>query len=127
MIVAGIGCRPGVRADEIMACLRLAESQLGKAAELLAVPFFRAEEAAVSDVARQLALQLQIVDDPALSEMQSVCPTRSERALQSTGYASVAEGCALAAAGGTAALLCVPRQTLGNVTCALAIAEKGLS
>jgi len=71
MIVAGIGCRRGCPADDIVALVRLA-----------------------------LGIPLTFVAAPALAAVQPLCPTRSHAAARHTGAASVAEGSALAAHGG---------------------------
>jgi cobalt-precorrin 5A hydrolase len=50
------------------------------------------------------------------------CPTRSDKALETTGFSSVAEAAALAAAG-AGGILVLPRISSAKATCALA--ERG--
>ncbi|KXV78527.1 hypothetical protein AD954_02350 [Acetobacter cerevisiae] len=89
----------------------------------LAVPGFRHGEALPEEVASLLGVPLFWVSDDALRAVQNICPTVSERALQETGFASVAEGCALAAAG-PGAWLRVLRQAHAGITCAVAEGEE---
>ncbi len=117
MIVAGIGCRRHCPAEDIVALVRLAETRALCRVTALAAPAFKAEEPGLRDAARQLGLALLLVDAPALAAVQARCPTRSAAALRHTGAASVAEGAALAASGGT---LLLPRIAARRATCALA-------
>ncbi len=119
MIVAGIGLRPGCSGDELAALVARAAAAAGCRPELLAVPAFRRDAAGPPDAAARLSLPLRIVEAAALGAVQAACPTRSARALAETGHASVAEGCALAAAGPGAVLL-LPRIASPNATCAIA-------
>ncbi|KXV09003.1 hypothetical protein AD930_03300 [Acetobacter malorum] len=88
----------------------------------LAVPGFRHGDELPEKVASLLGVPLFWVSDNALRAVQNICPTVSERALQETGFASVAEGCALAGAG-RGAWLRVPRQVHAGITCAVAEGE----
>ncbi len=117
--MAGIGCRPGCCGDELAALVARAAAAAGCRLDLLAVPAFRHDAAGPAAAAIRLSLPLRIVDDAALDAAQPACPTRSARALAVTGHASVAEGCALAAAGPGAVLL-LPRIASANATCAIA-------
>ena len=121
MIVAGIGCRPGCGADEIVALVARAMAAAGRAGapDRLAVPSFRAAEPGVLGAARRLGRPLDRLDDTALRGVADRCPTRSARALAAVGHASVAEACALAAAGPGGRLL-LPRLAASAATCALA-------
>ena len=66
-----------------------------------------------------LSVALQVVFPDALDAAQPRCRTRSARAQAHVGVASVAEGCALAAAGPEGRLV-LARIASGGVTCALA-------
>jgi len=90
--------------------------------DVLAVPDFRAADAGVRALAEALGLAVTVVAGDALAAVQGQCPTRSARAAAETGFASVAEGCALAAAGHGARLV-VLRQTGPGVTCAVALRD----
>ncbi|MFC0409350.1 cobalamin biosynthesis protein [Roseomonas elaeocarpi] len=122
-VVAGIGCRPGCEAAEVVALVRRAEREAGRRAGLLAVPAFRAALPALLSAADEMALPVATVTQDALLAVQDRCPTRSERAAREHGIASVAEGCALAAAGDGGRLI-LPRIASAAVTCALAEVEE---
>lgn len=118
-IVAGIGCRAGAAATDIVAVLRDAEAQAGRRATALALPAFKSREAGVLDAAAALGLPVILIDDAALAAVQALCPTRSDLVAARTGHASIAEAAALAACG-PGATLAVPRIAHPTVTCALA-------
>lgn len=121
-VIAGIGCRRGTRADDIVALVRraLIAAEAGDTAlAALATPRFKAGETGIADAAAILGVRLALVDEAALRAVQPRCATRSPHAEEATGVASVAEGAALAAAGENAVLL-LPRITGDGVTCALA-------
>jgi cobalt-precorrin 5A hydrolase len=115
MIVAGLGCRPSVEATAILDLL----AECGEAITHLAAPAFRRQTAALQQAAARMGLPLLWVEDAALAAVQPLCPTRSEAAFLATGFHSVAEGCALAAAGRGAVLLRA-RMSGAGVTCAVA-------
>ncbi len=117
MIVAGVGCRRGCTAGDLVAVVRLAERRSGIAAAALAAPWFKAHEAGLREAAAALGLPLLLVEEEAMRAVQPRCPTRSDVALVATGLASVAEAAALAASGGR---LVLPRVSEGGATCALA-------
>lgn len=121
-LVAGIGCRRGARAGDIVALVRraLAAAEAGDTALVaLATPRFKAGETGIADAAAMLGVTLALVDEAALRAVQPRCATKSPHAEEAIGVASVAEGAALAAAGGNAVLL-LPRIAGDGVTCALA-------
>jgi len=117
VIVAGLGCRRGCDAADLVAAVRLAADRAGLPVGALAAPRFKAHEAGLHDAAALLNLPLLWADDAAMRAAQPRCLTRSAAALGATGLVSVAEGAALAASGGR---LLLPRLTLGGATCALA-------
>ncbi len=118
-IVAGLGFRRDCPGADIAAIVRDAGARAGRAVDALAVPDFKADELGVRDAARTLALPVIRVTRDALRGEQGRCPTRSEVAWQATGFASVAEAAALAAAGGNGKLI-LPRIAGERATCALA-------
>jgi len=122
MIVAGIGFRRNCPPDVIVEIVRTALSQAGLSPDalgLLAVPAFKSSESGPAGAARVLNVDTTTVGDAALGAAQANCVTRSEVALRETGFHSVAEGTALAAAGPGGRLI-LPRIDNGSATCALA-------
>lgn len=120
--VAGIGCRKGCAAEDILAAIAEALSAARRAPEALAclaAPDFKRTEAGLAEAARRLGLPIVFVDRMALDEALPRCPTRSEAALNATGHPSIAEGSALAAAGGGGVLV-LPKIAGRGATCALA-------
>jgi cobalt-precorrin 5A hydrolase len=118
-IVAGVGCRGGCPADDIVAVVRAACQQAGQRADALAAPAFKAREAGLREAATVLGLELILVSAPDLASAQARCVTHSVVAERSTGVASVAEGSAIAASG-TGGRLILPRIAMARATCALA-------
>ncbi len=99
--------------------VRRAQAQAGCTAEALAAPMFKTNETELYEAAKSLALPLIFIDRAALEQAQPRCQTHSEIVAAKLGLASVAEACALAAAGPASRLL-LPRIALGKTTCALA-------
>ncbi|MCX2561038.1 cobalamin biosynthesis protein [Acetobacter farinalis] len=120
MSVAGFGWCHAAQAPAAADFVRQVVRQGGHTAlTCLAVPAFRRGDALPEQVAARLGVPLLWVPAEAIQAMQGLCQTGSEKVLKETGFAAVAEACALAAAGPGAVLL-VPRQTGEGVTCALA-------
>ena len=117
MIVAGVGCRAGCAAADVVAAVRVAEAAGGCRVEGLAAPWFKRGEAGVVEAAAALGVGVVFVEEAALLAVQDRCRTRSDVALRAVGVASVAEGAALAASGGR---LLVERVVVGGATCAVA-------
>ncbi len=115
MIIAGIGCRRNCPAEAIVAIVEAA----GGNVTALAAPLAKCTEPGLQQAARQLGLPLLPVSPETLADMQPHCVTRSLRVLAEMGVASVAEGCALGAAGPGARLI-LPRISNSHATCALA-------
>jgi cobalt-precorrin 5A hydrolase len=122
MIVAGIGARAGCAAEDIVRVVRAATEQAGVEISVLAAPDFKCAEDGVQQAALLLDVPLVAVTRTILQAVQPRCPTRSSRAEAATGIASVAEGCALAAAGANGRLI-LPRISHGSATCALAAGD----
>ena len=116
MIVAGLGCRRGCAAADIVALVRA----LG-GADALAAPEWKRDEAGLLAAAQTLGLPLRFVGRAALEAVQARCPTRSAVALQAVGVASVAEAAALASGG----RLIQARVALGGATGAMADTDEG--
>jgi cobalt-precorrin 5A hydrolase len=122
MIVAGLGCRKGCDADEIVALIEAAvkKARIAKCRfTALATPTFKADEAGLRAAAERLALPLLLIDADAIRSAEPRCKTHSDAVLEATGFSSVAEAAALAAAG-PASRLVLPRISSARATCALA-------
>ncbi len=117
-VIAGIGCRRHADAHSIVAAVRHACAQAGRPADALAAPSFKRDRG-LHEAARLLGLPLILVGTDALRAEQPRCVTPSARAEQATGFASICEASALAAAGAGGRLL-LARVVLGAATCALA-------
>lgn len=120
MIVAGIGARKKVTADEVLAVLDAALVTHGlPRAAISALVSSRAKSAepGIVEAASQLGIACQGLSDELLRGVETI--TRSEASIAATGFASLSEAAALAAAGPGGSLL-GPRVALGPVTCALA-------
>jgi cobalt-precorrin 5A hydrolase len=125
-LIAGIGCRRNCAIDEIMSILDRACATLDRARaasdsrlDVLAAPAFKSHEPALRAAALRIGAPLVLIDAAALAAAQERCTSQSLRAEQAVGFASVAEACALAAAGPRGRLL-LPRIASFTATCALA-------
>jgi cobalt-precorrin 5A hydrolase len=118
-VIAGVGFRRDIAAEDIVAVVRDAGLRAGRRIDALAAPDFKADAEGLQHAARALALPLLRVSRDALMGEQGRCLTRSESARRATGFASVAEAAALAAAGAGGRLL-LARVTGARATCALA-------
>lgn len=122
MIVAGVGSRRGVTAEEVCAAVRgaLARHDVKLCdISLMATPAMKGSEAGIMKAALDLGLLLVMVPQTQLEAAGARTLTHSERVVALTGVPSVAEASALAAAGRRSTLI-GPRFVLGPVTCALA-------
>jgi cobalt-precorrin 5A hydrolase len=119
MIVAGLGFRTTCAAEELVALVRQVAAAAGVEVSRLAAPAFKAQAPALRQAAERLGLETALVSDADLAEVQDLCLTQSHAVQAAVGLASVAEACALAAAGPGAQLL-GPRTSNGAATCALA-------
>ncbi|MBS7813706.1 cobalamin biosynthesis protein [Roseococcus pinisoli] len=117
-LIAGIGCRRGASAEEVIAALDAALAETGRAREAVArlatIPL-KAGEPGIAEAAAQLGIEVTIVTDA--GDVEVLTESRCSRA--TAGLGSVAEAAALAAAGVGARLL-APRSSTGRATCALA-------
>lgn len=122
MIVAGIGCRGGVAASAIVTALEQActEAALERnRITALATGFRKAEEPGLREAAVRLHLPLIVCAADELTSVESRLLTFSEKSLTVTGYGSLSEAAALAAAGTDSRLL-FPRFIVAGVTIAFA-------
>ncbi len=123
MMVAGLGCRRGAPAEDVLAAITYALSVAGREATglaRLATSAAKAGEPGLRHAAAVLGLELLSLPEAALHAAAPHCLTRSARALEATGLPSLAEAAALAGAGEGARLL-GPRVAAGRAaTCALA-------
>jgi cobalt-precorrin 5A hydrolase len=127
MIVAGVGFRRGVGAEEIVAlieqaleCASLTRNALSKLATVEAL----ATLTAFTEAARRLGVGATSVAQAALLASAPHVRTQSARSIAAHGVGSVAEAAALAAAGPHAKLI-LERITSASATCALARPETG--
>ncbi|MBD0272715.1 MAG: cobalamin biosynthesis protein [Acetobacteraceae bacterium] len=122
MIVAGVGFRRSVEADELVALVRRACDQAALAPERLvrlATVEALADEPGFQEAARRLAVEPAAVEGATLRDAAHKTRTHSARSLAAHGVGSVAEAAALGGAG-VGADLVLARITSPRATCALA-------
>jgi len=122
MIVAGVGSRRGVTAQEVRAAVEgaLARYEVRLCdISLMAAPALKGNEPGIMRAALDLGLLLVMVPQKQLEAAGARAVTRSERVVALIGVPSAAEAAALAVAGRRSTLV-GPRFVLGPVTCALA-------
>jgi cobalt-precorrin 5A hydrolase len=122
MIVAGVGFRRGVGADELVALVQRACDQAALPPERLArlaTAEVLADEPGFQEAARRLAIDPAAVSEAALRGAAPTVRTNSARSLAAHGVGSVAEAAALGGAG-VGADLVLARITSPRATCALA-------
>ena len=125
MIVAGVGCRRGVSADEIEKVVRLALGVFQLPAErldALATESEKAIEPAFAEVARRLSAKLVACTLDDLDKVAGQVLTPSKLVLESKGVPSIAEASALVIAGRNARLLGT-RVATAQATCAIAVGD----
>ena len=123
MIVAGIGSRKGVSAEDVLAAIETALEAHGLAVTALSAlttVALKKDEEAIVAAGRALNLPIIVVDDAALQAAAPSMLSHSDLSQERAGTSSVSEASALAAAGAGARLL-GPRTVLGSVTCAIAV------
>lgn len=120
-VVAGLGYRAMVTGADIVTVVRNAMRTHGvRSISGLAVPGFKpADDTAVHEAAAMLGLALIPIGESALSQAAPHCVSTMKRSAPSVGTKSVAEACAIAAAGEGGALL-GPRVLGKTASCALA-------
>ncbi len=120
MIAIGIGCKSGVKADEVVA---LIEDGLSRVANETIVGLFtvasKSHESGLAEAAASLSLPLLFLPEIALKNVVCRTETSSERVVALFGVPSIAETAALVGAGEGSTLI-LSRISRGNVTCAIA-------
>jgi cobalt-precorrin 5A hydrolase len=122
MIVAGVGCRKGASAEEIIAAIgrALQNASLSRGAiDVIATSAAKIGEQGIAAAATALRIPLVLVPQSDLEAVGARTQTRSERVIALMRVPSVAEAAALAAAGPSAWLIGA-RIAVGPATCALA-------
>jgi cobalt-precorrin 5A hydrolase len=125
MMVAGIGCRSGVSAEQVESALAAAlapVSPTGRTLSLIATPAAKGHEPGIIAAAAARRIPLVLISQSDLEASNPRTLTHSEHAMIVMNVHSVAEAAALAGAGPTSRLL-GPRIAIGPVTCALACAQ----
>ena len=123
-MVAGIGCRSGVTAEQVETALAAALAPVSRAPRtlsLIAAPAAKGHEPGIIAAAAARGIPLVLITQSDLEAANPRTLTHSEHAMTVMNVHSVAEAAALAGAGPTARLL-GPRIAIGPVTCALACA-----
>ncbi|MGE3366417.1 MAG: cobalamin biosynthesis protein [Rhizobiaceae bacterium] len=123
MIVAGIGCRKGATAEQIIAAVQRTVEHHGLALAdvgLLATGEIKRHEAGISEAATMLGVPLLILDNGRLRAAAPGCLTSSAASMETAGVPSLSEAAAIAGAASGGRLL-GPRLAGNSVTCALGI------
>jgi cobalt-precorrin 5A hydrolase len=124
LMVAGIGCRSGVTAEQVESALVAALAPVlrcGRTLSLIATAAAKGKESGIIAAAAARGIPLMLISQSDLEAANPRTLTHSEHAMIVMNVHSVAEAAALAGAGPTARLL-GPRIAIGPVTCALACA-----
>lgn len=125
MIVAGVGGRSGVSAEEIEQAVRMALDMFKLPAErlgALATELAKAMEPAFADAARRISVPLRACTLDELDRVAGRVLTPSKLVLETKGVPSIAEASALVVAGRNARLLGTRVATV-RATCAIAIGD----
>jgi cobalt-precorrin 5A hydrolase len=125
MIVAGIGCKRGTMAEDIVSLILAVLANSGIARENLnaiATEASKADERGIADAAQSLSVRLIRCSTAELDRVADKVVTRSSRVQVLKGVPSISEASALVAAGHNARLLGA-RAATEKVTCAIAISE----
>jgi cobalt-precorrin 5A hydrolase len=125
MIVAGVGCRRGVSADEIEKVVRMALGVFELPVErldALATESEKATEPAFAEASRRLSTKLMACTLDDLDRVAGQVLTASKLVLESKGVPSIAEASALVIAGRNARLLGT-RVATAQATCAIAVGD----
>ena len=125
VIAAGIGCRRGVSARDVLAALDAALRQANLTRQRiaqLATGELKMQEAGLSEAAAVLGKPLLYITEQDLAGVSDRLRTTSPVSLAVTGSGSLCEASALAAAGPGSHLV-LPRFILAGVTIALATGD----
>ncbi len=121
-IVAGLGCRKGTSADDLLSALDAAciEAKITRAdVAALATGEIKRTEPGMIELAARLGLTLHIVGDQDLLAAEPRIRTISRLSFAHTQSSSLSEAAALATAGEMSEII-VPRIVSHGATCALA-------
>jgi cobalt-precorrin 5A hydrolase len=125
MIVAGVGCRRAVSADEIEQVVRMALAMFELPHERLdaiATESDKASDPAFPEAARRLSARLVACTLDDLDRVAGQVLTPSKLVLEAKGVPSIAEASALVAAGRNARVLGT-RVATRQATCAIAVGD----
>ena len=125
MIVAGVGFRRDVSADELEKVVRMALGMFQLPAERLdavATESAKADDPAIGEAARRLSARLIACTVEELDRVAGQVLTLSKLVLEAKGVPSIAEASALVVAGRNARLLGT-RVATAQATCAIAVGD----
>jgi cobalt-precorrin 5A hydrolase len=125
MIVAGVGCRREITADELEKVVRMALGMFQLPVERLdaiATESQKATDPAFPEAARRLSARLVACTVDDLDRVAGQVLTPSKLVLEAKGVPSIAEGAALVVAGRNAKLLGT-RVATARATCAIAVGD----
>jgi cobalt-precorrin 5A hydrolase len=117
-MVAGIGCRSGVSAEQVESALAAALGP-GRSLSRIATPTAKGHEPGIIAAAAARGVPLVLISQSDLEAASEATLTHSDHSMAAMNVPSVAEAAALAGAGPASRLL-GPRVAVGPVTCALA-------
>jgi cobalt-precorrin 5A hydrolase / precorrin-3B C17-methyltransferase len=122
LLALGIGCERGCTADEVAALAQAMLAEHGLAAGAVAAVVsleLKMDEPALHELARRLGVPARFFSTAELLAETPRLATPSDAVFRETGCYGVAEGAALAAVGGSGALI-VPKRKSARATCAVA-------
>jgi cobalt-precorrin 5A hydrolase len=125
MIVAGVGCRREITADELETVVHMALGMFQLSAERLdavATESAKATDPAFAEVARRLSVKLVACAIDDLERVADRVLTASARVLEVKAVPSIAEASALVVAGPDGRLLGA-RVATARATCAIAVGD----
>lgn len=123
MIVAGIGCRKGATAAQIVELVRQAIERYGLSMAdlgLVTTGEMKRHEPGIVEAASLLGVPVLVLDDGRLRAAAAACLTSSAASMEAAGVPSLSEASAMAGAGAGGRLL-GPRAARDGVACALGI------
>jgi cobalt-precorrin 5A hydrolase len=118
-MVAGIGCRAGVSAEQVESALAAALGPGRRSLSCIATPTAKGHEPGIIAAAAARGVPLVLISQSDLEAASAATLTHSDHSIAAMNVPSVAEAAALAGAGPASRLL-GPRIAVGPVTCALA-------
>ncbi|MFT9295430.1 MAG: cobalamin biosynthesis protein [Acetobacter orientalis] len=119
-VIVGFGWRSGASSATALALLRTVMGHYAvQKLDMLALPDFKQHDRVAQELTLRCGIGVVWVTKQSMAVVQPLCLTYSASVAQKVGVASVAEACALVAAGAGGRLY-GPRMVQGGVTCALA-------